>query len=85
MKTQSLMQLDGSSATAEEIGRQLLSMKRRMPIAELFSRIDMLSVDDVKDCIYTYLQDVCPTVVVLGPYGKDFPSYNSIRDMTICK
>ncbi|MCD9641842.1 mitochondrial processing peptidase beta subunit [Datura stramonium] len=35
--------LDGSGPTAEDIGRQLITYGRRIPYAELFSRID--SVD----------------------------------------
>jgi mitochondrial-processing peptidase subunit beta len=41
LKTNMLLQLDGSTPICEEIGRQLLIYNRRLPIAELEERIDV--------------------------------------------
>lgn len=48
LKATMLMGLDGNSNVAEDIGRQLLTYGRRMTPAEIFSRIDAITVDDIK-------------------------------------
>lgn len=82
VKAQCLMTMDGSSAIADEIGRQILSLGRRLPPEEVFVRIDLIQIEDVRECLKTYFEDVCPTVIALGP-TSNLPSYNTIREMTI--
>lgn len=41
LKTNMLLALDGSTAICEDIGRQLLSFGRRIPLHELNARIDV--------------------------------------------
>merc|ERR1719352_515762 len=48
LKFNMLQQMDGSSPSAEEIGRQLLTFGRRMSLAETFARIDGIETSDVK-------------------------------------
>lgn len=48
LKATMLMGLDGNSNVTEDIGRQLLTYGRRMTPAEIFSRIDAITVDDIK-------------------------------------
>lgn len=42
-----LMHLDGTTAIAEDIGRQLVSYGRRLTPAEIFLRIDAITSKDV--------------------------------------
>ena len=48
LKFQLLQQMDGTSPTCEEIGRQLLTYGRRMSLAETFARIDAIDASDVE-------------------------------------
>ena len=45
LKFQLLQQMDGTSPTCEEIGRQLLTYGRRMSLAETFARIDAIEAN----------------------------------------
>lgn len=42
LRTNMLLQLDGSTPICEEIGRQLLVYNRRLPLSELEERIEVL-------------------------------------------
>ena len=70
-----------TSATAEEIGRQLITYGRRIPRAELFARIDAVSVDTVKDVAFRYIRDECPAIAAIGPV-QFLPDYNWFRQST---
>ena len=48
LKFQLLQQMDGTSPTCEEIGRQILTYGRRMSLAETFARIDAIDASDVE-------------------------------------
>lgn len=41
LKTNMLLQLDGTTAVCEDIGRQMLCYNRRIPLHELEARIDV--------------------------------------------
>jgi len=47
LKANILCQLDSLAHVAEEIGRQILTYQRRMPISEVLARIDAVTVSDV--------------------------------------
>lgn len=81
LKTSLLMNLDGSTAIAEDIGRQVLTHGRRLTPAEVFMRIEAITVNDVKRVASTHLTDVDPAVVALGS-TVFVPDYNKIRDWT---
>jgi len=81
LKTQLLMSLDGTTAIAEDIGRQILQYGRRLTPAEVFKRIDSISVHDVKRVAKDYLTDTEPAVAAYGPTLL-VPDYNNIRDWT---
>jgi len=65
----------GSSAIAEDIGRQLLTYGRRMPRAEMFARIDAVSTDTVKAVARKYLTDADIAIASMGP-TQFLPDYN---------
>lgn len=47
LKSNLAMALDGTSHVAEDIGRQLITYGRRIPLAEAFQRIDEVTPDDL--------------------------------------
>ncbi len=81
LKSSLLMGLDGSTPTAEEIGRQMLALDRRLSPAEIFTRIDAIKTSDVHRVAEEYFEDVDPAVVGMGPLA-DFPDYNMMREWT---
>lgn len=44
LKTNMLLQLDGTTAICEDIGRQMLCYNRRIPLHELEARIDVSDI-----------------------------------------
>jgi len=81
LKATMLMQLDGSNAICENIGRQMLSVGRVLSPAEIYLRVDDVKVDDVRRVAKTYLSDVSPAVIAMGPI-KSLPDYNQLRGWT---
>ncbi|KAL6013448.1 hypothetical protein ACLOJK_003946 [Asimina triloba] len=57
LKSSILLHLDGTSPVAEDIGRQLLTYGRRIPIAELFARIDAVDARRVKRVANRFIFD----------------------------
>lgn len=45
LKTNMLLQLDGTTAICEDIGRQILCYNRRIPLHELEARIDVSNIE----------------------------------------
>jgi len=78
LKSALLLQLDGSFATAEDIGRQLLTIGRRISPAEMFTRIDAVSIDELQRVAHDYLYDVDVSVAAVGAI-KSLPDYNEFR------
>lgn len=77
-KTSLLMQLDGSTPVCEDIGRQMLTYGRRIPLPELDYRIQQIDAKTVKEVCTRYIYDKCPIVVGIGPI-EQLPDYNRIR------
>jgi processing peptidase subunit beta len=81
LKASILMQLDGTTAVAEDVGRQLLTHGRRLSPAEIFLRIDSITTKDVMRVARQYCEDVDPVVAAIGPL-EGLPDYNQIRGWT---
>jgi len=81
LKTTMVAQLDGTSATAEDIGRQLLVYGRRIPLAEMFARIDSVDANAIKRVANKYFYDRELGVASMGPVDS-FPDYNWLRRRT---
>jgi processing peptidase subunit beta len=81
LKSALLLSLDGTSAIAEDIGRQVLAYGRRLSLPEIYAAIDAVDVRAVRSTATAYLYDRDPAVVALGPVGS-LPDYNRIRAAT---
>ncbi|XP_067684904.1 mitochondrial-processing peptidase subunit beta-like [Haliotis asinina] len=78
LKTNMLLQLDGSTPICEDIGRQMLCYDRRIPLPELEARIEAVNASVVRDVCMKYIYDKCPAVAAVGPI-EQLPDYNRIR------
>lgn len=81
LKTNLLLSLDGSTAIAEDIGRQLLTLGRRVDLGETLAMIDSIDAKRVREVSSEYLYDRCPVVAAFGPI-ESLPDYNEIRAST---
>jgi processing peptidase subunit beta len=89
LKTTLAMQLDGTSAVCEDIGRQVLTYGRRLPMEELFARIDAVDTAAINKCASEYIDDQDLAFVSLGPKEDPkahppakIPDYNWLRRRT---
>eukprot|EP00918_Siedleckia_nematoides_P098299 GHVU01215157.1.p1 GENE.GHVU01215157.1~~GHVU01215157.1.p1 ORF type:complete len:479 (+),score=46.86 GHVU01215157.1:26-1462(+) len=78
LKTNMLQTLDGSTPICEDIGRQMLTYGRRLPLPELDARIDAVTAEVVRDVCSKYIYDKCPALAAIGPL-EQLPDYNRIR------
>ncbi|KAG8236490.1 hypothetical protein J437_LFUL016401 [Ladona fulva] len=78
LKTNLLLQLDGTTPICEDIGRQMLCYGRRIPLHEMEHRIDSVTAQNVRDVATKYIYDRCPAVAAVGPV-ENLPDYNRIR------
>ncbi|EDL03197.1 mCG6419, isoform CRA_d [Mus musculus] len=77
LKTNMLLQLDGSTPICEDIGRQMLCYNRRIPIPELEARIDAVDAETVRRVCTKYIHDKSPAIAALGPIER-LPDFNQI-------
>jgi processing peptidase subunit beta len=80
LKAALLLGLDGTTAIAEDIGRQVLTLGRRQSPQELEQQIDSITVADIKRCAREYLWDREVAVVGFGPI-ESLSDYQRIRAM----
>ncbi|XP_031490607.1 probable mitochondrial-processing peptidase subunit beta, mitochondrial isoform X2 [Nymphaea colorata] len=81
LKSSLLLHIDGTSPVAEDIGRQLLTYGRRIPIAELFARIDAVDASTVKRVANRFIFDRDVAIAAMGPI-QGLPDYNWFRRRT---
>eukprot|EP00397_Hematodinium_sp_SG-2012_P029070 GEMP01030683.1.p1 GENE.GEMP01030683.1~~GEMP01030683.1.p1 ORF type:complete len:451 (+),score=87.79 GEMP01030683.1:111-1463(+) len=73
--------LDSTTAIAEDIGRQLLVYKRRIPFEEINERLDSIDANVVRDCARRYFRNTPMAVTALGPISN-LPSLTSLKKIT---
>eukprot|EP00898_Chlorokybus_atmophyticus_P001223 jgi/Chlat1/2100/Chrsp17S02695 len=81
LKATLLLHLDGTSPITEDIGRQMLTYGRRVPLAELFARIDAVDTETVKAVAERFIYDKELAVAAIGPV-QELPDYNWLRRRT---
>lgn len=81
LKSSLLMQMDGSSPTCEDIGRQMLTYGRRMTPAEMFTRIDNVTVEAVENAANSFINDQDVACAAIGAI-HGLPDYNWMRRRT---
>ncbi|XP_031492822.1 probable mitochondrial-processing peptidase subunit beta, mitochondrial [Nymphaea colorata] len=81
LKSSLQLHIDGTSPVAEDIGRQLLTYGRRIPVAELFARIDAVDASTVKRVANRFIFDRDVAIAAMGPI-QGLPDYNWFRRRT---
>ncbi|KAL9651390.1 hypothetical protein ABK040_001340 [Willaertia magna] len=82
LKLSILSQYDGNLVNVlEEIGRQTLLYNRRPSAAEMFARIDAITVKDIKRVANEYIYDQEPVLVGVG-HCEEFIDYSWARIYT---
>lgn len=84
LKANLLLSLDDTSATCDEIGRQVLSHGRRIHPSEVIARIDAVTADEAKSVAEKYFHDNDFALSAFGPI-YELPDYNIIRSRTYSK
>jgi processing peptidase subunit beta len=89
LKTTLAMQLDSTSAACEDIGRQVLTYGRRLPMEEMFARIDAVDVAAINSAASNYIDDQDLAFVSIAPRDdpkahpkRVIPDYNWLRRRT---
>nr|1BCC_A Chain A, Ubiquinol Cytochrome C Oxidoreductase [Gallus gallus]2BCC_A Chain A, UBIQUINOL CYTOCHROME C OXIDOREDUCTASE [Gallus gallus]3BCC_A Chain A, UBIQUINOL CYTOCHROME C OXIDOREDUCTASE [Gallus gallus] len=70
--------LDGTTPVCEDIGRELLTYGRRIPLEEWEERLAEVDARMVREVCSKYIYDQCPAVAGPGPI-EQLPDYNRIR------
>merc|ERR1739844_692351 len=70
LKTNMLLQLDGTTPVCEDIGRQMLCYGRRIPQHELEARIDAVNAEAVRAVLFKYVYDRFQWLPLLDPSNK---------------
>ena len=79
LKYNVMLQMDGTSPNAEEIGRQMLAYGRRMSLAETFARIDGIEAADVTRVAEKVIWDQEVAFAGMGPNLKYVFDVNGLR------
>lgn len=79
LHTNMLLQLDGTTAVCEDIGRQVLCYGRRIPFSELDARIAAVDASVLREVCYKYIYNRDPVQVGVGPIEqmKDYINLSS--------
>jgi len=76
--TNMLLMLDGTTPVCEDIGRQILSYGRRIPIPEIIDRISRVDAALVRKICTKYIYDKDPVIAAIGPI-ENLTDTNRIR------
>jgi predicted Zn-dependent peptidase len=76
LKVSLLMALESSSARADQMARHLIAYGRLIPAAEIITRVDSITVDEVR-AVGRRILSSAPTLTTIGP-TKPLPSLERI-------
>jgi len=83
LKGNMCLAMEGSSAVAEDIGRQLLVYGRRVTLSEMFARIDGITTADIKNAGMRFLWDKDIAIAATGDVSATaITDYNWVRRRT---
>jgi processing peptidase subunit beta len=78
LKAGLLLSLDGTTAIAEDIGRQLVTTGRRLTPKQIENAVDAVTTEEIKRVAQKYLWDKDIAIAALGPI-EGLLDYNRIR------
>jgi len=78
----SMMHLDGTSPVCEDIGRHVIALGKRLSAAEVYTRIQRVTLQDIFRVAESHFFDTDPAIAAMGPVD-DFPDWHQIRAGTI--
>ncbi|KAI8874011.1 mitochondrial-processing peptidase subunit beta [Ramicandelaber brevisporus] len=78
LKAAMLLSLDGTTAVAEDIGRQIVTTGKRVEPSEVAAMIDQVTAEKVRKAATEYLWDREMAIVALGSI-EALPDFNAIR------
>ncbi|EPY24850.1 mitochondrial processing peptidase [Strigomonas culicis] len=81
LKAQLLFNMDGSANAAQDIGRQVLHLGRRVPLTEMYDRIDDTTGTNVQEVLQHYFYGRKPVYSYLG-YLSQIPNYDWTQHWT---
>ncbi|XP_058069088.1 probable mitochondrial-processing peptidase subunit beta, mitochondrial isoform X3 [Magnolia sinica] len=81
LKSVLLLRIDGTSAVAENNGRQMLKHGRIVPFLELFARIDAVDAATIKETAKEFIINKDVAIAAMGPIHQ-LPDYNRFRSQT---
>lgn len=83
LKASLMQQLGTFSFICEDLGRQLLTYGRRMTTAEVFARIDAITLEDIRMCASRFTDG--SKNVAVGALGsiERVPDYGFINDVFV--
>ena len=81
LKASLLFAHDGPAGVAEELGRQLLVYGRRVPLAEMFARVDAVTPEKVQEVARRFIFDQDVAIAALGD-TQNLPDYTYFRRRT---
>jgi len=81
LKVQTLLQLDGTTNIADDIGRQVLVHGSRVPLFHLFEQIDTITKDELRRAANEYFYDKDPVIAAIGDV-TNVPEYDVFRRLT---
>ncbi|XP_058069131.1 probable mitochondrial-processing peptidase subunit beta, mitochondrial [Magnolia sinica] len=81
LKSALLLHIDGTSAVAENNGRQMLTYGRIVPFLELFARIDAVDAATIKETAKEFIINKDVAIAAMGPVHQ-LPDYDWFRSQT---
>jgi processing peptidase subunit beta len=81
LKVQIMLQLDGTTNIADDIGRQVLTFGSRVPLEATFNIIDSVSKKDLIACAHNIIYDKDPVLACIGDL-RQVPEYDVTRRLS---